>query len=103
MNKNYMFDLLKEGYAEDEIKEIVNDLLAQARDQYDEYLKEQARKREELEYKKMRREEARKDLGAAYINYLDAYGVEVTEAILERLDNLLSGVLTPGKHYVIRW
>lgn len=110
MDKNYMFDLLKEGYTEEEIKEVVDDLLAQARDQYDEYLKEQARKeeearikREELEYKKMRQEEARKDLGAAYVNYLNAYGVEVTESTLERLDDLLSGVLMPGKRYVIRW
>lgn len=110
MDKNYIFDLLKEGYTEDEIQEVVNDLMAQARDQYAEYLKEEERKeeeariqKEELEYKKMRQEEARKDLGAAYVNYLCAHGVEVTESTLERLDDLLSGVLMPGKRYVIRW
>ena len=110
MDKNYIFDLLMEGYTEDEVQEVMNDLLAQALDQYDEYLREEARKKEEarikkeeLEYKKMRQEEARKDLGAAYVNYLEAYGVEVTESTLERLDDLLSGVLMPGKRYVIRW
>jgi cell division septum initiation protein DivIVA len=110
MDKNYIFDLLMEGYTEDEVQEVMNDLLAQALDQYDEYLREEARKKEEarikkeeLEYKKMRQEEARKDLGAAYVNYLEAYGVEVTESTLERLDDLLSGVLVPGKRYVIRW
>jgi deoxyxylulose-5-phosphate synthase len=110
MDKNYIFSLLKEGYDADDIQAIMNDLLSEARDQYDEYLKEQARKeeearakKEELEYKKMKQEQARQELGAAYVNYLEAHGVEVTESTLERLDDLLSGVLVPGKRYVIRW
>ena len=100
--KEYILNMLKNGMEEDEILFKFEIALSEALQEHEKYLEEKAKKEEEArlareaaEYKKKLQDEAIADLGTAYVNYLQAHGVNATEATLARLDEALSRHVGP--------
>lgn len=100
--KEYILKWLKEGHEEDEIVFEFEKNLDEALKEFEEYCQEKAKREEEArlareaaEYRKKVQDDAIADLGVAYVNYLQAHGVNVTEATLSRLDEALSRHVGP--------
>ena len=106
---------LKKGATVEDITENFFEALEEAQKGYEQWLKEEEEKaaaaeakRQELEYKKMKQEQARAALGAAIVNYFESLGIVITESMMKDIDDLIEllphlKLYRPGKIWEEFW
>lgn len=91
--------LLKEGMKPEEIIDDFMDELAEAKAEYDEWLKELERQRQALaakeaerEFKQKRMEDARSALGASLVEYFSTLDLPIDEKSYEQVDWIIDAL-----------
>ena len=91
--------LLKEGMTAEEVMEDFMDELAEAKAEYDEWLKELERQKQALAardaeraFKQKRMEDARSALGASLVEYFSALDLPIDEKSYEQVDWIIDAL-----------